>query len=353
MSGGMDVSLGAQPDPFNVKIPQNYAQTSHMELLNRLLSLMPVAGRVDVRCHFGSPWRLDEPPANEWEIQYHVLLRGEAVVEVAGKGRSEPPLRMRAGDIVLFPAGSAHTLHDGSGKRARAASREHVDGLTIATNNSTREGADILCGRFLLPAVPQRLLRDHLPERLLVSSVSHKEGEARDAAFAASRLARLIELMREEAFEQRPGYEMVVNQLSGALFALTLRSASESEEAPRGLLALAQRPRLQPAVAAMFDEPEKPWTLPELAALCHMSRVTFVRHFEDAIGRSASDVLTEIRMALAGRKLAQTRLSVAEIGEAVGYQSDAAFQRAFKRHVGITPAQWRTRSKREAIDEEA
>jgi AraC family transcriptional regulator, activator of mtrCDE len=352
MSYGMDVSVGAQPDRVNVKIPQIHAPTSHMELLDRLLSLMPVAGHLDVRCHLGSPWRLDEPPAGEWEIRYHVLLRGEAVVEVGGKGRSEPALRMRAGDIVLFPAGSAHTLHDGSGKRARAARKEHVDGLTIATNNSTGEGADILCGRFLLPAVPQQLLRDHLPERLLVSSVAHKDGEARDAAFAASRLARLIELMREEAFEQRPGYEMVVNQLSGALFALTLRCASESE-APRGLLALAQRPRLQPAIAAMFDEPEKPWTLPELAALCHMSRVTFVRHFEDAIGRSASDVLTEIRMALAGRKLAQTRLSVAEIGEAVGYQSDAAFQRAFKRHVGMTPAQWRTRSKREAMDEEA
>jgi AraC family transcriptional regulator, activator of mtrCDE len=170
MSGGMDVSVGAQPDRFNVKMLQINAPTSHMELLDRLLSLMPIAGRVDVRCHFGSPWRLDEPSAGEWEIQYHVLLRGEAVVELGSNGRSEPALRMRAGDIVLFPAGSAHTLHDGSGKRARAARKEHVAGLTIATNNSTREGADILCGRFVLPAVPRQLLRDHLPERLIVSS---------------------------------------------------------------------------------------------------------------------------------------------------------------------------------------
>ncbi len=346
---GMGVSVLAKDDSLNATMVQNHAQSSQMELLDRLLALMPVTGRLDVRCHFGVPWRLDEPAADEWAIRYHVLLRGEAVVE---SGPGEPELRMRAGDIVLFPAGNPHALHDGSGKRARTASSEQVDGLTLLRNGGTRESADILCGRFLLPAVPQRLLREHLPQRLLVSSLalSGGDGEARDVAFAASRLSRLIELMREEAFEQRPGFAMVVNQLSGALFALTLRAASESGEAPRGLLALAQRPRLQPAIAAMFDQPATPWTLPQLAALCHMSRASFVRHFEEAIGRSASEVLTDIRMTLAGRQLAQTRLAVAEIGETVGYRSDAAFQRAFKRHVGVTPAQWRTRSRREVME---
>lgn len=354
MSYGMDVSVGTHHEPFNATIAQIHAQTSHMELLDRLLSLMPVAGRLDVRCHFGSPWRLDEPRAGEWEIRYHVLLRGEAVVEIPGAPRGESAVRMKAGDIVLFPSGSAHTVHDGSGKRARAVREEQVDGLTIATNGSTRGDADLLCGWFVLPVVPQQLLRDHLPQRLIVSSMTASvEQDERDTAFAASRLARLVELMREEAFEQRPGYGTIVNQLSGALFALTLRCASESADAPRGLLALAQRPRLQPAIAAMFDEPAQPWTLPALAARCHMSRATFVRHFEEALGRSPADVLTEIRMTLAGRKLAQTRLSVAEIGEAVGYQSDAAFQRVFKRHVGVTPAQWRAQAKRDAVNEGA
>jgi AraC family transcriptional activator of mtrCDE len=77
-----------------------------------------------------------------------------------------------------------------------------------------------------------------------------------------------------------------------------------------------------------------------------MSRATFARHFDEAIGRSPSEVLTEIRMAIAGRKLVQTKMSVAEIGEAVGYQSEAAFQRIFKRQVGITPAKWRAESSR-------
>lgn len=346
MSYGMEVSVRMHDELFNAILSQIHAQLTHMQLLDRLLALMPVTGRLDVRCHFGSPWRIDQPESNEWEMPYHVLLRGEAVVEIDADGQGEAALHMRAGDIVLFPAGSAHTLHDGSGKTPRTMRKQHRGALTVATNGKTREGADVLCGRFVLPAVPRQLMRDHLPERLLVSSVSAGDEQARDAAFASSRLARVIELMREEAFELRPGSEAVVNQLSGALFALTLRYASESGDAPRGLLALAQRQRLQPALAAMFDEPGEPWTLPKLAELCHMSRATFARHFDEAIGRSPSDVLTEIRMAIAGRKLVQTKMSIAEIGEAVGYQSEAAFQRIFKRQVGITPAKWRAQSSR-------
>ncbi|ONN96982.1 AraC family transcriptional regulator, partial [Burkholderia cenocepacia] len=90
---------------FNAILPQLHAQTSHMEMLDRLLSMMPVTGRLDVRCHFGSPWRIDHPESSEWELPYHILLRGEAVVECEPDGEDEPTLRMKAGDIVVFPSG--------------------------------------------------------------------------------------------------------------------------------------------------------------------------------------------------------------------------------------------------------
>lgn len=301
-----------------------------MDLLSRLLGLMPVTGRLDVRCHFGAPWRIEQGAADAREIPYHLLLNGEAVLEDAHGA----PLAMQAGDIALFPAGGAHALHDGSGEAPAAAEQRAQNGLVVETNRGDGARTDVLCGRFLLPAVPQRLLRDNLPARLVVRS-------AREDGAAPERLVRLIALMRDEALEAAAGSESLVNHLSGALFALTLRYASEADTPPRGLLALAQRPRLQPAIDAMFDTPGNAWTLPELAALCHMSRATFARHFDDAFGRTAADVLTEIRMTLAGRLLAQGAQTVAEIGEAVGYQSDAAFQRVFKRQVGMTPAQWR------------
>ena len=302
-----------------------------MDLLSRLLAMMPVTGRLDVRCHFGAPWRIDEPGAQAREIRYHVLLSGRAIVEDAHGA----PVALHGGDIVLFPSGSAHVLHDGSGTAPAAVDSHMANGVTVATNAGAGASADVLCGRFLLPAVPQHLLRDNLPARLVVHS-------AREGSAAPERLVRLIALLRDEAYEAAPGSESLVNHLSGALFALTLRYASAGDAPPRGLLALAQRPRLQPAIDAMFEAPGKPWTLPELAQLCHMSRATFARHFDEAIGRSAAEVLTDIRMTLAGRMLAQGNQSVAEIGEFVGYQSDAAFQRGFKRHVGMTPAQWRS-----------
>jgi AraC family transcriptional activator of mtrCDE len=120
-----------------------------------------------------------------------------------------------------------------------------------------------------------------------------------------------------------------------------LRLASKSEDAPRGLLALAGHPRLAPAVAALFNEPARAWSLPKLAQLCNMSRATLARQFQEKLGRSASDLLTDIRMTLAANELTKSSLSTGAVAEAVGYQSEAAFQRAFKSHMGVTPAQWR------------
>jgi AraC family transcriptional regulator, activator of mtrCDE len=308
-----------------------------MDLLSRVLSLIPVSGRLDVRCHFGAPWAITQGHAAAREIPYHVLLSGEAVLD-HGAGVSE---RLGAGDIIVFPAGGPHRIHDGSGDAAQPIAERRKASVMVAENEGPGPRADILCGRFLVGAVPDRLLRDHLPARLVVRSRGNSDSEPA-SAMAVSRLARLIELMREESVEEGPGSETLVNHLSAALFALTLRFASEGPEAPHGLLALAGRPRLQAAVTAMFESPAKQWTLEQFAALCNMSRATFVRQFQDAIGRSATDVLTEVRMTMAGRMLVQSALPVADIGEMVGYQSDAAFQRSFKRLIGATPARYRT-----------
>jgi AraC family transcriptional activator of mtrCDE len=179
-------------------------------------------------------------------------------------------------------------------------------------------------------------LRSYLPPRLVVHAGAHA-GQKETAA----QLAGLVSLMRSQSANDQLGGRAMLNALSTAMFALVLRLASETDDAPRGLLALAGHPRLAPAVAALFNEPARAWSLPDLARLCNMSRATLARQFQEKLGRSASDLLTDIRMTLAANELKRSSLSTGAVAEAVGYQSEAAFQRAFKGHMGVTPAQWR------------
>ena len=96
-----------------------------------------------------------------------------------------------------------------------------------------------------------------------------------------------------------------------------------------------------PALTALFNEPAHPWTLPELARRCNISRATFIRYFQERLGRSASDLLTDIRMTIAATALKTSDVSTGAAAKLASYQSEAAFQRAFKHQMGITPAHWR------------
>jgi AraC family transcriptional regulator, activator of mtrCDE len=158
----------------------------------------------------------------------------------------------------------------------------------------------------------------------------------------------LVGLMRAESATENLGGLAMLNALSTALFAVALRLAGEITAPPDGLLALAGNPRLVPALTALFNEPARAWTLPELAQRCNMSRATFIRHFQERLGRSASDLLTDIRMTVAANALKASDMSTSAVAELAGYQSDAAFQRAFKHRMGITPAQWRRMQERPA-----
>jgi AraC family transcriptional regulator, activator of mtrCDE len=306
--------------------------------LSRLLELVPVSGRVEHHCLFGAPWRLELDASEAGEIPYHIVLAGTAVLDDPMGG---PPLRLAAGDILLLPRGAAHRLHDGSGTRPSPMRQRFGSAVAIDENDGEGERLDMLCGRFLLSPTHERLVRTYFPERFVARSEAGPSGPR--ATGTRAQLAHLVGLMRVESAEENLGGHAMLNGLSTALFTLAMRLASETAAAPAGLLALAGHPRLAPALSALFRHPGREWTLPDLATLCGMSRATFVRHFQQRLGRSATDLLTDIRMTVAARELRRSNASAGAVAEAVGYQSEAAFQRAFKRHVGATPAQFRKR----------
>jgi AraC family transcriptional activator of mtrCDE len=307
-----------------------------IDWLSRLLAMMPVSGRAEHRCFFGAPWRLQYSLSEPGQIPYHIVLAGSAVLDCAD---GAAPRHLKAGDILLLPHGAAHLLHDGGGQEPSPTRLRVGPTLTIDENDGEGERLDMLCGRFILSPTHEQLVRDYLPSRLVVSAAEHTAGTSRPGTSA--QLASLVGLMRSESAAENLGGHAMLTALSTAMFTLTLRLASEDTEAPSGLLALAGHPRLAPALAAIFNQPEKPWTLPELASLCNVSRATFIRQFQQRLGRSAGDLLTDVRMTVAANELRSSSAPTGAVAEAAGYQSEAAFQRMFKQHMGVTPAQYR------------
>jgi AraC family transcriptional activator of mtrCDE len=316
-----------------------------MDWLSHLLVMMPVTGRLDLRCLYGAPWRIDQAGADAGAMAYHAVLAGSLVLEDPQGGA---PYRLAAGDILLLPSGTAHRLHDGSGAPPVPAHNRLGVNLVFSENAGTGERLDMLCGHFLTSLQHNRLLRAYLPPLLIVRGARGRSTAEQTAAGA--QVSSLVALMRAESDKESLGGRAMLNAFSSALFTLALRLASEAAEAPAGLLALAGHPRLAPALTAMFQEPAHSWTLPELARVCHMSRATLARHFQESLGRSAADLLLDIRMTLAANELKKPMRSTAAVAEIAGYQSEAAFQRAFKQHMGATPAQWRRAARAVSVE---
>lgn len=315
---------------------------SETDWLSQLLQIITVTGQLEVRCSYSAPWRVvwDRAAANE--IPYHLVLKGRAIFE---DPETNTTRHLVSGDIILLPHGNAHVLHDGSGDTP-IATREstRAAGWTLSENAGGGERLDLLCGRFFISTPHDRLIRSHLP-RILAAHATAGVGE--EPGSAREQLNGLVGLMRMEAAGDRTGGKAVLNALSSALFALVMRAASDATEAPQGLLSLVSHPRLAPAISAMFAEPTRTWKLPDLAGMCGMSRATFMRHFQERLGCTALDLLTDLRMSLAANELKKQIFSTEAIAEAVGYQSVSAFRRVFTERLGMTPGKWRSTISRE------
>jgi AraC family transcriptional activator of mtrCDE len=305
-----------------------------MDALSRLLAVYPLRTALDVRCHFGAPWVLDHPAAEPGIAPYHLIVRGSAALDCAAA--SGVPLQ--AGDIVVFPHGGAHRLSLGE---AGAASPLHVlpgeHLLREVRNGGDGPAADILCGEFHFDAEAGggRGLLAALPPLLVVRTADRPD---------AASLRSLMALLQSEAETPRAGSGAIVGQLASALFALLIRAWIDQAPTVPGLFALLAERRLQAALHAMLAQPERPWDLAQLAALCHVARATFARLFRQTAGATPADVLARLRMAQAARLLEQGKQATGSIAETVGYQSEAAFNRAFKRHHGVGPGAWRKRA---------
>lgn len=280
-----------------------------MDALSHLLSLYPVRTALDTRCRCATPYSMQHVERPHGAAPYHLIIEGGAVLRMA----DHPPQLLAAGDLLVLPRGQAHTLDIG----AHAAEGEFTE---------------VLCGQFHFGAAAAGALVGALPDLILLRTAGKPE-------FVG--LQSLVNLLRDESGAAQPGTCAVVSHLASALFALILRGWLRQADAIPGLFALLADQRLAPVLQHMLAAPEKAWTLPQLAGLCNMSRATFLRSFRKVSGGTPGELLMHIRMAQAAQWLAQAHRGIAEVGAAVGYQSEAAFNRAFKRHMGEGPGRYR------------
>ena len=300
-----------------------------MDALSRLIQLAQLQGSLDVRCQFAGGFAVDHAESPRGEALFHLVLDGGCAIDPAG----EAAIVLEAGDLVIVHRGAEHRIRYRAGRAPTSPIRLDNDGLLpLRRNADGHADLDLLCGRFRYAPASASLLLSALPATL---KVSLREPTGMEA------LQALVALMRLEAGRRQPGALAVVTALTHALFALALRTYAAGDAPQAGLLPLLADARLGGAVHAMLMDPGRAWTLEELGRLVAMSRASFARHFGERAGMTPGECLTRLRMQIAADLLLRSRRRTGDIGQEVGYQSEAAFGKAFRQHMGTTPARFR------------
>ena len=299
-----------------------------MDALSKVIALTHIQGSLDLRCQMAGSFELDHPQLIPGEAPFHLVLAGCATLLFARR----KALELKGGDFVLLPRGIAHTVKGSGDERETTMVLDTSGPLPERRNTVGEADMDLLCGRFMYAPGAADLIMSTLPDVVHISFA--EEGHL-------NFLQSVVAMMREEVKQLSSGALSIVTALSEVLFVLALRSYSKKEGIPPSLLALLGDSRLSHAVLAMTKEPQKPWTVDTLAKQASMSRATFARHFMERGATSPMDLLTTLRMRLASDLLAAGKLSSADIAERVGYQSEAAFAKAFRKKMGLTPAAFR------------
>jgi AraC-like DNA-binding protein len=268
--------------------------------LSEVLQLLQLNGVLYCNAELTDPWGI-EVPELPGVMNVEVVTSGHCWLELEG----ETPVFMPEGSLVLIPRGRRHKLRGGGGR------------LTQVTYYGVRFD----------PYLADRLIR-LLPEML------HLRTQVDDGSW----LHGTIRFIAQEARQRLPGSETVITRLADILVIQAIRTWIESvREAEYGWIAALHDRQIGKAMSLMHRQPERDWRVESLAREVSMSRSGFSARFSALVGEPVHQYLTGLRMQLAHRELRETRDTLAKIAERVGYRSEPAFNRAFKRVVGVPP----------------
>jgi len=320
-----------------------------MDALSETLRVVRLIGAIFIQARFTTPWCYQSPradavahllePGAERVVIFHLITEGGCFVEI-GRGA---PIRLSAGDAVVFPLGDAHLmtsepgLKPGKGNRLDAVLARRPRELSYGGGGKVTR---IVCGYMACDARLARLLLAGLPAVLRVNVRGSNAG---------AWLETSLRYALAEARSPRPGGAGVLAKLAEVLFIEVLRIYMNDEASERtGWLTGVGDRIVGAALNALHKRPTHAWTLEELARESGASRSVLAERFQHLVGSPPMQYLTQWRMLLAANLLRQSNDSLARIAESVGYQTDTAFSRAFRREFGAPPAAWRRNQSSEA-----
>jgi AraC-like DNA-binding protein len=333
-----------------------------MDVLSDTLRVVRLAGAVFFTARLAGPWSVASPPGRELAgplrlpsdcvTYFHVLVEGRCLVVLPGHA----PIELGAGDVVILPHGAAHVMATDQ-RLAPIPLSALLPPLTSEripeiVAGSAGEVARLVCGylhcdqRFnpLMGALPEVLVvSNSAPQARLQAGGNGASHNGRATVIPAGEwLATTLRYTIDEAASAGPGNAMMLGRLAEILFVEVLRRyMRDLPQTQLGWLAGVKDPVVGQALHLLHAEPERDWTVEELARALAVSRSTLADSFTALIGDPPIRYLALWRMQLARQLLRQTTLSVGAVAERVGYSSEAAFNRAFKRHAGQPPALWR------------
>jgi AraC-like DNA-binding protein len=309
-----------------------------MDVLSTVLQTVKLEGAIFNNAEFSEPWCVRAAEAREiWPhlaqqckhvIMYHFVTQGSAYVYV----QDGPRIPVSAGDIIVLPQGDEHIL--GNGRDLPPVDPPLSKGMRIARMGGGGATTRFVCGYLLCDYQLSQSFLAGLPPIFKVAITDTASGRW---------LEDSIRYAVDQASEAQPGSQIVLAKLSEALFAETLRRYVESLPPEQtGWLAGLRDPEVGNALALLHREAANCWTIAKLAKAVGVSRSVLAQRFRHFLGSPPMSYLTKWRMQLGAQLLTTTSRSVAQIAGEVGYESEPAFNRAFKREYGAPPARFRT-----------
>lgn len=315
-----------------------------MDALSETLRVVRLVGAIFINAKFTAPWCYHSPRADasarvlepnaERIVIFHLITEGECFVLM----KDQPPLKLSAGDVVIFPQGDAHQMTSDPGVEPAAVDASRLERLFTQRPHFLQYGGGgavtrLVCGYLGCDARLVRMLMNGLPPVVRVSVRGSSAGPW---------LEESVRYALREARSPRAGGLGVLSKLSEVLFIEVLRLYMEEQaEGRTGWLAGVNDRIVGAALKEIHKCPAQEWTVEDLARTCGTSRSVLAERFQELVGSSPIQYLTHWRMTLAANLLARSNAPLSRIAEEVGYQTDTAFSRAFRREFGAPPAAWR------------